>query len=435
MSLFVKQHRPIPLLVRVRPGKSWPPNSAFSRPDGVTCATYRKSDGTIRLAPANVLRVHWADMDKDGIPEAPAILLEPTETNLALRSEKLATSPWSANLMTAVTEAALSLGDVSLSLMVPNGTSSNLHYAVQSGLSVNATDFFGIRVRVGTAPYTGAVVRVTGGDGVTNFVDYRIDMVAGTVTTAAAGTGASTAAFLVKEFGGVWELVAWGTIGETTAAAKIFVFAFDTGPNAQALTAFAGDTVKGIYAGCVHFRKGASAIPPLSYIPTGAGGITRAAETFYMGIAFPPRPISIYCEHVERGAPSVSSGIPRVWTLGDPSSANNPSAYLTQNAVYGARYVDGYNATQGPSAPGTPSYGDDVETCVTLDAQARMQAFLSINGGAVTTNGRSGGGFALARAWFAPRLVLTPAGCGNLIRRLAIADGAGFALNDMREVA
>ena len=78
-----------------------PVTHAFTRADASTCATLFGSDGLLRTAAANVMRIEWVDLDGDGVRETAGILLEGSRINIVLWNRDLTNAAWTKTNVTA----------------------------------------------------------------------------------------------------------------------------------------------------------------------------------------------------------------------------------------------------------------------------------------------------------------------------------------------
>lgn len=128
-----------------------------------------------------------------------------------------------------------------------------------------------------------------------------------------------------------------------------------------------------------------NAVYPSSY--QGPSLTTRNADALVFQHAYKPQPMFFYFKFVERGN-TQGNGTIRLFRLGSGTSGTVRTFYITFNSIYGTRLnVDG-NVTSA-TVNTVPAIGDVVELLVLLNSDGSAQLSISVNGGAVQTNGAS----------------------------------------------
>lgn len=321
------------------------------------------------------------DTDGDGIRDAVAYLVEAAGTNLAERSEALATSPWTATTLSAsnafATYAGLSFCRVS------SANSGSLKQSIGTLAGGNGVYTLSVRVHQDAA-VTGTFsisIEETGG---TVRGRATVTIATGGVVTVVAATGSA----MVELLGDGAYLV---TLTSTTCTA------------ANAHTIFASNFVGGGGTATSYLITGIQLeFGPVatSYLQTAASTQSRAADVLTFPFVLPPQATTWYVKFIERGTVLASSS-PGLVGIGASTNAafflgNSGGFYTAEHLRSGA-----VNSTQAAA----PAFGQLVELRALLNADGSVQLGQSIAGGSETLAAASASN-AFATAWHDTTLTL-----------------------------
>ena len=263
-------------------------------------ATRVNKDGLIESVAANQARLDYPLTD-GVVGDCPHLLLEPSRTNLVLRSEELNTT-W------LTFRSSVTANDI----VSPDGSQNAEKIIQQSGetssggvyqnLTLSSSTVYTYSVFLKSGGYDFGMIRIDGGQ----YAWFNLS--SGTVGTIT-GSGSSS----IQDFGNGWYRCSFTiTTTSTTGQPHIYIANSD---GSQTLSG--ADGVKGIYAWGAMVEQGSY---PTSYIPTEGSSVTRSAETTNATVPsgiFGTSGGTIYVEGVV-GAPDTSGQMP--FTAGTDTS-------------------------------------------------------------------------------------------------------------------
>jgi hypothetical protein len=229
----------------------------FTHSRGST-ATRVNKDGFIESVATNVPRLDYPLIDGE-VQDCPALLLEPSRTNLVLRSEELNTT-W------LTFRSSVTANDI----VSPDGSQNAEKIIQQSGqtssggvyqnLTLSSSTVYTYSVFLKAGGYDFGMIRIDGGQYA--WFDLSLGAV-GSIT----GSGSSS----IEDFGNGWYRCSFTiTTTSTTGQPHIYIANSD---GSQTLSD--ADGVKGIYAWGAVVEQGSY---PTSYIKTTSGQVTRSAD-------------------------------------------------------------------------------------------------------------------------------------------------------------
>ena len=332
------------------------------------------------------------DSTADGVRDAVAVLLEAGATNLALESDALATSPWTATTL-SVTNAFAAFDGLSWS-RVSSATAGSLAQSIGTLAGGNGVYALSVHVRqdAGVTGTFSISIQETAGT-VRGRVTVTIS--AGGVVTAVATTGGVIVD--PPSTRGGYRVHCISTACTAANAHTIFVSNFSG----------AGGTATSYLLAGVQFEFGAFAS---SYIRTTASTASRLADTLTFPVLAPPQASTLYIKFLERGTilTGATNGL-----LGIGASV--PGTFYVFNAaggLYNVEYNNGSASTSGLAT--APAYGHlcELRATLTVDPVSQLvtaQLFQSIAGGA-ETSGAPSTAQPLASAWHDTTLTLNDRG-------------------------
>jgi len=284
-------------------------------------ATRVNKDGLIESVAANQARLDYPLTD-GVVGDCPNLLLEPSRTNLVLRSEELNTT-W------LTFRSSVTANDI----VSPDGSQNAEKIIQQSGetssggvyqnLTLSSSTVYTYSVFLKSGGYDFGMIRIDGGQ----YAWFNLS--SGTVGTIT-GSGSSS----IQDFGNGWYRCSFTiTTTSTTGQPHIYIANSD---GSQTLSG--ADGVKGIYAWGAMVEQGSY---PTSYIPTEGSSVTRSAETTNATVPsgiFGTSGGTIYVEGVV-GAPDTSGQMP--FTAGTDTS-NLIYIWIQTN---GSLVVESYTST------------------------------------------------------------------------------------------
>lgn len=360
-TAFTEQYESTPVLFAYQAGNSLA-DATFARADTATYVS--KGYGTVTSAASGKARVHWMDLDSDGVRETPTLLLEGTSTNLIVQSQDLSTT-W-VNTGTVLTSGQSD----------PLGTTTA--YSVNDDSAV-AAENVAITPTFATDAVSKAIsVFVKAGTATTTVVNLQ-DVTAGAsrltvsiawsngVPTATASVGTLLAT--VRHRDGWYRILCRSTA--VTVANTNTVFLYPAGTTVA-------DTGTCLFWGV----QAENALNPTSYIPTAGGTDARAADTLTFPFVARVQTLTAYIRLIQNGTLPYSASTDQIVGIG--TSATETFAQLVNGG--GAATVHGrINATQsGVVTPGA-THGQAVEivlwvrvTAATKTATSQVQS--AVNG-------------------------------------------------------
>jgi hypothetical protein len=235
--------------------------------------TYYGSDGLIKTAAAGEARYQY---NPQNLTAPPALLTEPSRTNLLLYSNSFATAPWTLSNATLSANSALTSspdGTTNSTVLIEAATTTS-HYVSQPFTTVVGSNYiFSIYAKAKER----SLIRMFAGAsafGVDNFVGFNL--LTGVVTQA----GNAIAKGHMVYVGNGWYRCIMTTIQAISAVTLDgIIYVMQTIPNAVST----GDGVSGVYlwgSQIESVTNNANGQTVTSYIATGAAQVTRGTDTF-----------------------------------------------------------------------------------------------------------------------------------------------------------
>lgn len=394
------------LLFEYKPGMSLTDPWVFTTTRAQT-AYFINASGVLELAAANTLRDrHYPFGWANGAPIGPrTTLVEPQVTNFCLKSQALDHATWTRSLLTTVAADATAApnGTVTADRIVPDATSSTLHYILQA-LTITANENLAISGFFKTSGYAGLYLRVTDGAG-TNHFGATVDVVTGAVTNRTGGGGSVTGSVVVPLANGYVWVGVWGSVGGGVTASNFQALVAPTKAHHDNATAYSGDTVKGIYGWGLQFERfgvAPAVSSPTSYMPTDVAGATRNADLVTTPWPYPTIPQWCYTKAVDLGGSirglGLGSGTLMRLTTATPSDPEWIGHFHRNDGKPGASWI----SDAGPGSVGNknrntiagagsaPVPYDTVETFSRVLKDGATNFAMRINGGAVAVSSQSG---------------------------------------------
>lgn len=274
-----------------------------------TTATRVNASGFIEVVASGIPRL---DYPLGG--GCPALLVEPSGSNLALQSEAFNTtwSPTNITISTNVTGTLSPAGGTTADKIIP--TSGNLQHRVDQSITLTAS---------GT--YTFSVFAKADGYG---FASLRIGSNGAAFNLSNGNTGAISAGITARadNYGGGWYRL---SITGTSASGSV-TFRINVESALQVAVDFAGDGTSGILLYGAQVETGSVAT---SYIPTTTASATRNADNISLSSAVSgcigQTQGTIYAEFEIRSDTTTR----RLFALSDGTQSNRVFLYYTSNAL------------------------------------------------------------------------------------------------------
>jgi hypothetical protein len=200
--------------------------------------------------------------------------LNGTGTNLVLRSQALATSPWSATNLTVTNNSSTAPdGTTTATLLVPTVTSGNHLNTQVSSTSVTANSIYTLSFYVKAAGYTAVSVA--------NFPNAYLHYDLTNVVTSTLGTGWG-AATITSVGSGWYRCTATSAVGQNWGTVYFGVDNAFVASGNSGFTSFAGDGTSGVYFWGVQLEQGTVAN---TYVPTTTATIFGTATLSFQNAA------------------------------------------------------------------------------------------------------------------------------------------------------
>ena len=226
-------------------------------------ATYVDEDGLIQVAEANVPRLDYPILN-GVVQSCPALLLEPSRTNVLLRSEEFDIAAWQrAGCAATANQTTSPSGDLSADLIQEN-TSTGSHDIRQGATVVSGTIYtyslFVKRYEGGAARNITFFIGGPNGAGTFNFDTESWESISGLDS------------FGFDKLNGGWYRLYFTDTAVSTSFNTIIIL------NNGTTTSYTGDNVSGLYLWGAQLELGSYAT---SYIPTSGSTVTRAVDSAY----------------------------------------------------------------------------------------------------------------------------------------------------------
>lgn len=255
----------------------------FARAGGEAWA--KDSNGLFYRAPYGVARFESRDyVDANGVSvSTPGLILEPSKTNLLLRSDDLSNASWTKTRSSAVQVAGAAPDGGALSLLKEDATASNSHLATQA-VTITANSYLTISAYVvAKERFRGRLQALNGADSFG--VDFDLSAVTTVAQTAGAGVNVDKGILLVGTCpaGTVYRIWASGRVNAASTAITIQAVLED----ASGASSYNGDGASGLYWWRLDFKEGnATGSEVWSGIKTDGATVTRVAESLTAAMAW-----------------------------------------------------------------------------------------------------------------------------------------------------
>ncbi|GIW90789.1 MAG: hypothetical protein KatS3mg109_1221 [Pirellulaceae bacterium] len=347
-----------------------------------SAAWYVGRDGKLYRAATDVPRIEWFDLDSDGVYEYPALLTEPSRTNLVPWSDDL--SQWTSSGTPTVTANAKQAGELQLSLIGDDDTAAIEFKYISVTFTGDGVKSLLCYVAKGSSPATnGAFIKVRDTTASADRLVAKITW-SGTAPVVTMNTG--TLLGTRKLAGDVYEL-RMQTVSVTAANAH----------RVEVLPAgFAGSETGDIYVGGVQVEN---ANEPSSLIRTTGSTVTRSADQINWPFLVPPREMTIYVDFIELAKDPYGNPW-RVVQMGN--TANASPRLIMYRLTNGSQLSCLHNPALGNTVESVVTHTNAVlkriEALAVLYADGSVQISKREDGGTVTTGNRSAAA-TLTSAW------------------------------------
>lgn len=370
-------------------------DGTFSRADTATYAS--KGYGTVTSAASGAARIHWMDLDADGIRETPTLLLEGTSTNLIVQSQDLSTT-WTNGGTVLTSGQSDPLGTTTAYSVNDDNAAAAESVSITPTFTTDAVSkAISVFVKAGTA--TTSVINLRD---VTAGADRLVVSLAWSngVPTATASTGTHLAT--VRHINGWYRILARTTA--VTVANTNTVFLYPAGTTV-------GDTGTCLFWGV----QAENALNPTSYIPTAGGTDARTTDALTFPLVARAQSVTMYLRYIQNGTLPYNSATTSVFSLGNATTETQFS--IVQNggaATFQARVA----GTGGTAVTPGGTHGQVVEvvawfrvTASTKTATAQIQAAVN---GVIGTAGTVGTATSIGDG-FTGDVVVVSAGTAGLV--------------------
>lgn len=324
-------------------------------------ATRVNKDGLIETVATNVPRLDYPLID-GVVQDTPSLLLEPSRTNIVLRSEDIDTGWSKLNVTVANNQTTSPDGNVSAGLSTATSTSgSHASYdTFTASVTPSATHYISCFVKKSTTRH----IRLIEGYS-TAGLNFDFDTI-----TYALENGATNE--IVEDFGNEWYRIGFSFTSNATGDVQFALYINDNDNNAS----YAG-TGEAVYLWGAMIEAGSYAT---SYIPTSGSTVTRAAETCNGAGTSADFNDSEGVLFAEISALADSSDN-RVITISDGTTNNRVQVYLN-----GSNGISG-GIISGGSGQATLNYSGDTKINTKAAVKYKVNDFaLWVNGFEIATD-------------------------------------------------
>ncbi len=347
--------------------------------------------GNFKSAGNNTPRVTWIK-DANGIYQ-PRLLLEAAATNKLTSPEDLSNAAWTKTRSTVPsTNNTSPRNDATASFLREDASVTTSHYLEQTYTRAAAANTAGVTIFLKANGRTKALWRFADATGEANRYDLTIDLTAGTVVTAAAGSGVATFGIITALTNGWFAVTAYGVPG--TGATNTFwrLYLLDASGNVN----YTGDGASGMFVwGCVGTDNQVAGM----YWGTGA---SRSADSLSAPFSYKPQALWVYTKFIEQGTARLNN------SAGPHSIGSGTVPFSRWDSFANPGYRFSYQGNAGAvvsSPAGVPNVGDLVELLGIIYSDGSVQGLQSINGAADTVGTRSAT-VALDAAWSAATITI-----------------------------
>ena len=362
-------------------------------------------------------RFDLLDLDADGVRESPALLLEDTQTFLAMFSEIL--QSWTKTGTPTEVNGQKYCGVVKMDLITDDAAGSVEYYARVTPFTGNTEKAVAVLVARGTSPAaSGSLLAIRD-------TTAAVNRLAATLTFNAAGVpsvsmAAGTHLRTVAMGDGIYALFFRTTAVTATNSNEMQI-------HPAAVSAETGNLI----IGGIQVEN---SVFSTSYTKTDGSTVVRAVETLSYPFAVPPGAKTIYVRFVERGSVQLTTS-PRMLQIGAVGDTDPRLVLTVAGGVYRLEHDNG-SATVTSAALAAPAFGDVVELRGVLGADGSVRLHQALNAGGEASGALSAAN-ALGSAYSAELLSLNGRGSSNVgfAAYLEVKIGAGdVALTDLREM-
>lgn len=333
-------------------------DGTFARADTAIYAT--KGYGVSTSAASGKARVHWMDLDGDGIRETPTMLLEGSSSNLVVESANF-TATWVSSGTPVLTGTqADPAGGTAAYLVADDDAVAQEYIGITPTFATNAVSkAVSLFVKQGTSLAAGGSdiqLRDTtaGADRLLANVTWSNGVPTVTMTT-------GTALFKVRWTNG------WYRLGFMTTAVTV------ANTNQLRIAPASVAAQQGnIYAWGVQAEN---ALNPTSYIPTAGGTDTRAADSLTFPAPWRVQTLTLYVRFVQNALPPGNASTSQMCSIG--TSGASTRLQLSQVGAANTWRIDVAD-TAGTSASGT------VAVAATHGQVVELLGTLTVTGSAMT---------------------------------------------------
>ena len=373
-------------------------------------AYFKDRSGVLRYAEENAPRVHWLDLDDDGVMETPALLLEQARTNAWTYSEDLSDAAWGKQECTITANDTTAPDGASTADLVNPTAVDTTHYIQrsQTGLTDNTETSASFFAKQEDQNWVAISTVSKASTSATSFFN---------LATGAEGTQSGGHRTTIEPYGDGWYRisVAWDVeSGGAIPLIRIIVCDADND------STYLGVVGEGIYVWGIQTEDDKP--NSSSYIATAAATATRNAEICSFPYPRSQEAQTTYVKFVEHGTALVSGAyLYNIGTGGDPRTL----VLMSGGDYRMEHYTNAVNIAAAPSTAEVP--GDTVESLGTINADGSISHSVSINAGAATT-ATNATTDAMDDSWGNPTIGVGCSGVGapgfNPIIALIVARGA-----------
>lgn len=375
----------------------------------------------------NSPRLEWWDLDGDDARETAVFIVEQARTNVALQSSNLAdsSSPWAGN------------GDFTIASATSIIDGQTAYRHTNDGVSAARTRSDTVGTCTGSAESIWCILEQdTANEAVTSAVDFASD---GNLVSRATLTWATGAVAVTDDEGaGTVHRVKLADVGPNGGAVYLFgVTASGTAAEARTLELYPtgiDQNTKGVYVH--HVQHEEAAFGSLTPIPTAGSSVARSADDVELPWFGPMDTFQVYTKFIEYGGINTASAI--VYSVGTTSNGRLILRTHSSGGEYQAVLGNASTTTSTGTGGSTPTYGDEVEYLLTVNADGSIAGTQVINATADTT--LTGSAITPASSWSAQTLYLgqdsanaNVGGHGQIA--LIATRGTSYTLAEYRELS
>lgn len=341
------------------------------------------SDSLLNTISSDLLRIEYLDLDADGVPETPTLLLEAASTNALTRAEEFDDAAWTkTNSVIDADIGGAPDASTGLDMLFPS-TANNVHLVSQGSLPVTESVDHGVSVFASAEGYDFVGLKINGtGTGDLAEALFKLDSSGSVVDSGIGGAGTLTATRIARIGPTLYRCSLIGQVSTSTAMDASFSV---TETSSQMAASWEGGGTSGGLGIGIWGAQAEPDSPVTSYIPSSASTSSRAADTLFFVFPHVPQAMTVYISAVELGTLVDAASVNRLFAIGSDTDGVDPRLVIGANSGAWRLEHDNGSATASATAVASPTLGQQYELRAVLNANGSVLLGQSIESAAEAT--------------------------------------------------